>query len=246
MPEKSGSIQTSEPLPPPARNCRGSVLVVDDEQTVLDVVGRYLVNDGFDAQLASDGREALHMAGRRRPDLAILDIVLPDLSGFELMRRLRAAEQLPIILLSGKGTPNDRVSGLESGADDYLPKPFSPRELVARVEAVLRRARRSPEREPRLVFDGLTIDSRARRVTVDGKGIILTKLEYDLLFFLARSPLRAITRSELMENVWPEPFYSETSTVTVHMRRLRTKIEADASAPRWLQTVRGVGYRFHP
>lgn len=245
MTEKPQTIQTAE-RPPPLRAARGSVLVVDDEQDVLDVVARYLINDGFDAQLARDGREALRIAGRRRPDLAVLDIVLPDLSGFELMRRLREAEQLPIILLTAKDTPDNRVNGLESGADDYLPKPFSPSELVARVEAVLRRARRSPELEPRLVFDGLSIDPRARQVAVDGEDVKLTKLEYDLLLFLARSPLRAVTRSELMENVWPEPFYAETSTVAVHMRRLRTKIEMDASAPQWLQTVRGVGYRFHP
>jgi len=229
---------------------RGSVLVVDDEPTILDVVSRYLERAGYRAQVAGDGAEALRMTGEERPDLIVLDLMLPGMGGLEVMRRLREGERergrLSIILLTAKGEQTDRITGLRLGADDYVAKPFSPAELVARVDAVLRRVDTSPEREQPITFDGLEIDSVARRVTVEGAEAQLTVREYDLLLFLARHPGQVFSRDQLMDSVWGYSFYTDTSTVTVHVRRLREKIEAIPSEPKRLQTVWGVGYRFQP
>jgi two-component system, OmpR family, response regulator ResD len=225
---------------------RGSVLVVDDEPTIAEVVSRYLERAGYDVAIAHDGKSALDQAVARRPDLVVLDLMLPGIDGLEVMRRLRDLDRdhMAIVLLTAKGEETDRVTGLRLGADDYVVKPFSPAELVARVDAILRRVDTTPEQQPTLVFDGLTIDPAARRAHVSGEEVALTQREFDLLLFLARHPGQAFTRQQLMDQVWQYSFYTDTSTVTVHVRRLRTKIEADPERPRFLETVWGVGYRF--
>ena len=229
---------------------RGSVLVVDDEPTILDVVSRYLERAGYQARVAGDGREALRLAGEERPDLVVLDLMLPGMGGLEVMRLLRERSsdrgRVSVILLTAKGEQTDRIVGLRLGADDYVVKPFSPAELVARVDAVLRRVGSSPQREEPLVLPGLEIDPVARRVTVAGTEVSLTVREYDLLLYLARHPGQVFSRDQLMETVWDYSFYTDTSTVTVHVRRLREKIEETPSEPRLLQTVWGVGYRLQP
>ena len=223
---------------------RGSVLVVDDERTITEVVSRYLQRAGYDTRVADDGPRALELASADRPDLVVLDLMLPGMDGLEVMRRLRERDRMSVILLTAKGEATDRVIGLRLGADDYVVKPFSPAELVARVDAVLRRVDSSPESEEPIAFDGLELDPVARRVTVRGEEAQLTVREYELLLHLVRHPGQAFSRDQLMDSVWQYSFYSDTSTVTVHVRRLRAKIEEDPSNPRWLQTVWGVGYRF--
>jgi two-component system, OmpR family, response regulator ResD len=228
---------------------RGSILVVDDEPTIADVVSRYLERAGYLARIASDGPGALRSAGEERPDLVVLDLMLPGMDGLEVMRRLREFGEGPrvlVILLTAKGEHSDRIVGLRLGADDYVVKPFSPAELVARVDAVLRRVEGPAELEEPIVFDELEVDPRARRVTVRGEEAQLTVREFDLLLHLVRHPGQVFSRAQLMDSVWQYGFYSDTSTVTVHMRRLRAKVEADPSQPRRLQTVWGVGYRFQP
>ena len=228
---------------------RGSVLVVDDEPTIGEVVSRYLEVAGYATRTALDGPSALDAVADERPDLIVLDLMLPGIDGLEVMRRVRDADprRLPIILLTARGEESDRIVGLRLGADDYVVKPFSPAELVARVDAVLRRVDAPPEHDPPLEFDGgLIIDPAARRVTLGGEEAPLTQREFDLLLFLARNPGRAFSREELMERVWGHVFYTDTSTVTVHVRRLRAKIEPDPERPRYLETVWGVGYRFAP
>jgi two-component system, OmpR family, response regulator ResD len=229
---------------------RGSVLVVDDEPTIAEVVARYLQRAGYHARIAGDGPTAVQLARTLRPDLVVLDLMLPGLDGLEVMRRIRDddRDRIAVILLTAKGEESDRVIGLRLGADDYVVKPFSPAELVARVDAVLRRMDTSPEAEQPLEFDGLRIDPAARQVLVEGREAQLTQREFDLLLFLARHPGRVFNRNQLMDAVWQYSFYSDTSTVTVHIRRLRAKIErGDGDGePRWIQTVWGVGYRFSP
>jgi DNA-binding response OmpR family regulator len=232
---------------------RGSVLVVDDERTIADVVARYLERAGYAAFVAGDGERALELAGERRPDLVVLDLMLPRIDGLEVMRRLRQRgereHQRPpaVILLTAKGEETDRVVGLRLGADDYVVKPFSPRELVARVDAVLRRTPPAPaEPSEPIVAGELVIEPAARRVLRAGEEVTLTQREFDLLLFLARHPGRVFSREELMEAVWHYSFYTDTSTVTVHVRRLRAKTEARPEEPALLQTVWGVGYRFAP
>jgi two-component system response regulator ResD len=227
---------------------RGSVLVVEDEPTIADVVSRYLRRAGYRTRVAGDGLRALEAFDEDRPDLVVLDIMLPRIDGLEVMRRVRqrGRERVAVILLTAKGEELDRISGLRLGADDYIVKPFSPGELVARVDAVLRRIAPEPEHEPPLRFDELTVDPAARRAWRDGEELALTQLEFDLLLYLARHPGRAFSREKLMDAVWQYSFYSDTSTVTVHIRRLRAKLEVDPAHPRWLETVWGVGYRFQP
>jgi DNA-binding response OmpR family regulator len=229
------------------------VLVVDDEPTIAEVVGRYLDRAGYGVRTAADGPSALASAAQQRPDLVVLDLMLPGLDGLEVMRRLREADRgretrarMAVILLTARGEESDRIVGLRLGADDYVVKPFSPAELVARVDAVLRRVDPPPVNEPVLEFDGLQIDPAGRHVRVCDQEVALTQREFDLLLFLARHPGRAFTRAELMDRVWQYAFYSDTSTVTVHVRRLRAKIEPDPARPRHLETVWGVGYRFRP
>lgn len=225
---------------------RGSILVVDDEPTIAEVVARYLERAGYETRTAADGPSAVAAASIRRPDLVVLDIMLPGLDGLEVMRRLHkdADERVPVILLTAKGEESDRLVGLRQGADDYVVKPFSPRELVARVDAVLRRSEDGHGTQEALRFGGLEIDPGSRNVTVRGQEVDLTAREFDLLLFLARHPGQVFSRDQLMDRVWQLAFYSDTTTVTVHVRRVRAKIEADDSNPRWVETVWGVGYRF--
>ncbi|HYN52710.1 MAG TPA: response regulator transcription factor [Thermoleophilaceae bacterium] len=227
-------------------DARGSILVVDDEPTITDVVSRYLERAGYSTRIAGDGAHALRLAGESRPDLVVLDLMMPGMDGLEVMRRLREHERISVILLTAKGEHTDRIIGLRLGADDYVVKPFSPAELVARVDAVLRRVDNSPQLEEPIVFDDLELDPVARRVTVRGEEAQLTVREYDLLLHFVRHPGQVFSRDQLMDTVWQYSFYTDTSTVTVHVRRLRAKIEEDPSSPRWLQTVWGVGYRFQP
>jgi two-component system response regulator ResD len=230
------------------RHSRGSILVVDDEPTIGEVVCRYLDRAGYETRVALDGHAALARVEERAPDLVVLDLMLPGVEGLEVMRRIRGrdGDHTAIILLTAKGEETDRVVGLRLGADDYVVKPFSPAELVARIDAVLRRVDTAPSHEPPLEFDGLSIDPAARRVSVDGSEVQLTQREFDLLLFIGRHPGQAFTRQQLMDQVWQYSFYTDTSTVTVHIRRLRSKIEPDPAQPRFVETVWGVGYRFQP
>ena len=230
------------------RHARGSVLVVDDEPTITEVVGRYLQRAGYDVRSAAEGSAALAAVGACRPDLIVLDLMLPGVDGLEVMRRLRehVRDRVAVILLTARGEETDRVVGLSLGADDYVVKPFSPAELTARVHAVLRRMDTTANHGSVLEFDGLTIDPAKRVVTVGAEEVALTQREFDLLLFLAQRPGQVFTRSELMDHVWQYSFYTDTSTVTVHVRRLRAKVEPDPTRPRFLETVWGVGYRFAP
>jgi DNA-binding response OmpR family regulator len=224
---------------------RGAVLVVDDEPTIAEVVARYLERAGYRARVASDGPQALAAAGEERVDLVVLDLMLPGLDGLEVMRRLRGGPAPPaIILLTARGEESDRITGLRLGADDYVVKPFSPGELVARVDAVLRRAPAGDGAPEVIRALGVEIDVGGRRVLRDGEEISLTAREFELLAFLARHAGRAFTREQLMERVWRFSFYTDTSTVTVHVRRLRSKLEPAPETPRLIETVGGVGYRF--
>jgi DNA-binding response OmpR family regulator len=226
---------------------RGAVLVVDDEPTIAEVVARYLERAGYRTRVAGDGPSALEVAANQRPDLVVLDLMLPGLDGLEVMRRLREQgdDRLAVILLTAKGEEADRVIGLRRGADDYVVKPFSPAELVARVDAVLRRTDDRAVTQP-IALSDMTIDPAARQVFVRGEEVQLTQREFDVLLFLARHPGHAFSRNQLMDAIWQYSFYTDTSTVTVHVRRLRAKIEADPARPEHIQTVWGVGYRFQP
>jgi len=226
------------------------ILVVDDDRTVADVVTRYLRREGFEVEIQTEGPAALKRALASPPDLVVLDLMLPGMGGLEVFERLRAAAPVPVIFLTARGAEEDRVTGLELGADDYLAKPFSPRELTARVKSVLRRSR-SPlpplleEAAGPLVSRNLEVDPGSREVRVGGLAVSLTVREFELLVFLMLHPNRAFRREELLEQVWGYSF-GDTSTVTVHVRRLREKIEPDPSRPASLKTVWGVGYRFEP
>jgi DNA-binding response OmpR family regulator len=225
---------------------KGCILVVDDEPMVREVVAAYLTREGFTVAEAADGRTALELIERTHPDLVVLDVMLPEIDGFSVLTEVRKTTGVPVILLTARTEETDRVLGLELGADDYVVKPFSPRELAARVRSVLRRTRQDPAPH-RLDFDGLTIDGTTREVVVDGTGVELTPKEFDLLAFLAASPRQVFSRGQLLEQVWESsPDYQDPSTVTVHIRRLRQKIETDPNEPRWLTTIWGVGYRFEP
>jgi two-component system response regulator ResD len=222
------------------------ILVVDDEPNIREVVGLYLRRDGHDVVSAGDGEQALRVFGEREPDLVVLDLMLPRISGLEVCRRMRAERRVPLIMLTARGEEEERVAGLSLGADDYVVKPFSPRKLAARVAAVLRRAEEPPRREnlAALSFEGLRIDPNAREVLAQGGPVALTAREFDLLYEMASNPGRVYTRDQLMETVWGYTFSADTSTVTVHVRRLREKVEPDPANPRHLQTVWGVGYKF--
>ncbi len=219
------------------------MLVVDDEPMVREVVQTYLERDGFEVTSVEDGRAALEYMQHHDPDLVILDVMLPEIDGLTVLRRLRDRTDVPVILLTARGEEPDRVLGLELGADDYVPKPFSPRELSARVRSVLRRTTVKDAAEV-LEFGTLTIDNRTRQVCVDGTAIDLTRREYELLAFLAASPGQVFSRAQLLEQVWDSSAdWQDPATVTVHVRRLRQKLGAD---PEWIKTVWGVGYRFDP
>jgi two-component system response regulator ResD len=225
---------------------RASILIVDDEPTISEVVARYLDRAGYRVRTAADGPGAVAAANATRPDLVVLDIMLPGFDGLEVMRRLHEdlEERVAVILLTAKGEESDRVLGLRRGADDYVVKPFSPAELLARVEAVLRRGDDpGPSAEP-LVVGELAIDPVGRSVSIGDRPVELTQREFDLLHFLARHPGQVFSRDQLMDRVWRFPFYTDTTTVTVHVRRVRAKIEPDPAHPRWIETVWGLGYRF--
>ncbi len=227
---------------------RGSVLVVDDEPTIAEVVSRYLERAGYRTRVAPDGPRALELVADQRPDLVVLDLMLPGIDGLEVMRRLRESdrERIALILLTAKGEESDRVIGLRLGADDYVVKPFSPAELVARVDAVLRRIDTSPDHEAPIELSDMTIEPASRRVFVRDTEVALTQREFDVLLFLARHPGQVFSRNQLMDAIWQYSFYTDTSTVTVHIRRLRAKIESDPAQPHHIETVWGVGYRFAP
>lgn len=251
-----------------ASGSSGRILVVDDDPTVAEVVTGYLRRAGFEVETAADGPSALACAGRVWPDLVVLDLMLPGLDGLEVCRRLRATGPVPVIMLTARGDEDDRIAGLELGADDYVTKPFSPRELVLRVSSVLRRGAAAAGtsgaggasgsgstagaagavggvREDRLTGAGITLDPATHRAAKDGRELALTVREFDLLAHFLRHPGQAHGREELMRDVWGWDF-GDLSTVTVHVRRLRAKVEDDPGQPRLIQTVWGVGYRFEP
>jgi two-component system, OmpR family, response regulator ResD len=223
-----------------------TVLVVDDEPIVRDVVVRYLQRDGFQTLVAADGDTARALIEETPPQLVVLDVMLPGIDGLALCRWIRSRGDLPVIMLTARGEEADRIVGLELGADDYVTKPFSPRELAVRVQTVLRRAQPPASTAERLSFDGLSIDPATREVVRNGEQLRLTAKEFDLLFFLASNPRHVFSRDQLMGRVWGYESAVDTGTVTVHVRRLRAKIERDPSAPEHLETVWGVGYRFVP
>jgi DNA-binding response OmpR family regulator len=227
---------------------KGTVLVVDDEPTILDLVGRYMERAGYETHRAADGPQALRAADEHRPDLVVLDLMLPGIDGIEVMRQLheRPGPRIAVILLTARGEESDRLVGLRQGADDYVVKPFSPAELVARVGAVLRRVAPPDEEAPPIEHGALRVEPATRRAFVDGEELALTMREFDLLAYLALHPGRVYSRDQLMEAVWGEPFFEDTSTVTVHVRRLRAKLGDDPAEPRFIETVWGVGYRLRP
>lgn len=223
------------------------VLVIDDEPRILEVVQKYLSREGFQVSTARDGEAALISLNSQDPDLVVLDLMLPKIEGLEVFRRIRVKSSVPVIMLTAKGEETDRIVGLEMGADDYMTKPFSPRELVARVKAVLRRTGAGSildTADRPLARGDLRIDPRSRTVEALGKPVELTSKEFDLLWFFASHPGQVFTRSQLLDNIWGYEFYGDASTVTVHVRRVREKIEPDPAAPRYITTVWGVGYKF--
>ena len=236
---------------------QANILVVDDEATVREVVRKYLEHDGFHVIEAESGTQALDCVRDQHPDLIVLDVMLPGADGFTITRALRDADDyaplyvdnaIPIILLTARSSELDRIAGFEVGADDYIVKPFSPRELVARVKAVLRRSANGlVEVDEKPIFlNALTIDPRSREVRVRDAVVVLTAKEFDLLWFMARHPRQVFSRAQLLDQIWGYEFYGDESTVTVHIRRLREKIEANPSEPTSIQTVWGVGYKFEP
>lgn len=225
-----------------------TILVVEDEPSIAEVVSLYLQRAGYDVTVLGDGLAALEWLADNQPDLVVLDLMLPQVDGLEITRWLRSNRETPIIMLTARREETDRILGLEMGADDYVVKPFSPRELVSRVKAVLRRTRgeiHAPHQQP-LQFDDLIIDPKTRLVTVRGEEKLLTAREFDLLWWMARHPRQVFSRDQLLDNVWGVSEYIDPSTVTVHIRRLREKLEVDPSNPHYIHTVWGVGYKFDP
>ena len=228
------------------------ILVVEDDPNVADVVARYLQREGFHVETVADGADAVANARDDPPDLMVLDLMLPGVDGLEVFRKVREVAPVPVIMLTARGDESDRVTGLELGADDYVSKPFSPRELTARVRSVLRRAEGAvgtpgggSEHRQVITAGDLRVDMAAREVHSGDQPLTLTQREFDLLAFLVTHPHRVFRREELLERVWGYTF-GDTSTVTVHVRRVREKIEADPSRPHHIRTVWGVGYRFEP
>ena len=227
---------------------RKTVLIVEDEASIAEVLALYLKRADFRTSHAADGTAARAILEKSMPDLIVLDIMLPGMDGFTLTRWIRERSNVPIIMLTARREELDRISGLEMGADDYVVKPFSPQEVVSRVRAVLRRggATENPEWRRSVTFGDLTVDPVTRTVTKSGQEITLTAREFDMLHFMVRHPRQVFTRDQLLENVWGAAEYIDPGTVTVHVRRLREKIEADPAMPSRLVTVWGVGYKFEP
>jgi DNA-binding response OmpR family regulator len=226
-----------------------TILVVEDESSIAEVVSLYLKRAGYSVQIASDGKQAMMFFERQMPDFVILDLMLPEVDGLSLTRWLRDRSNVPIIMLTARREEIDRIAGLEMGADDYVVKPFSPQELVSRVRAVMRRLGREQhdsQNERSLEFDDLAIDPRSRVVSIHDAPIEVTAKEFDMLYLLAQHPKQVFTREQLLERVWGGAQYIDPGTVTVHVRRLREKIEPDPSHPTRLLTVWGVGYKFEP
>jgi DNA-binding response OmpR family regulator len=219
------------------------ILVVEDEPQVAEVVGRYLERDGHDVRIVGDGDAALRAFEEQRPDLVVLDLMIPEPNGYEVCEQIRRESEVAVIMLTARTTESDRLMGLDLGADDYVTKPFSPRELAARVRTVLRRTRPIEEHEGSLHVGPFRLDPETRDVRFDDRQVELTALEFDLLWHLALHPRRVFSRDELLNAVWGEDYEGGESTVTVHMRRLRSKLEPDPARPRHLMTVWGVGYR---
>jgi DNA-binding response OmpR family regulator len=224
------------------------IVIVEDEPNINEVVSLYLKRAGYNVVSYTDGVDALNALTRQMPDLVIMDVMLPGMDGFTLTRQLRDRSDVPIILLTSRREETDRIAGLELGADDYVVKPFSPGELVSRVRAVLRRARSSQESssESILVFDNLEINPRTRLVAFGGQEVALTAKEFDLLYHMAQHPRQVFSREQLLESIWGLSDYIDPGTVTVHIRRLREKIEINPASPAHLVTVWGVGYKFEP
>ena len=225
-----------------------TILVVEDESSISEVIGLYLKRAGYNVLSAADGQTAMQTLDRQLPDLIVLDLMLPKVDGLAITRWLRDKSDVPIIILTARREEADRIAGLEMGADDYVVKPFSPQELVSRVRAVLRRSGASsqPGQEKPLAFNDLNIDPRTHLVTIQGQEMVLTVKEFDMLWLLASHPRQVFTRVQLLERVWGLSDYIDPGTVTVHVRRLREKIEKDPSNPTHIQTVWGVGYKFEP
>jgi DNA-binding response OmpR family regulator len=225
-----------------------TILIVDDESTIREVLHRYLEKDGFRVLEAEDGVRCLQVMGSERPDLLLLDLMLPGIDGFSVLSQIRQdpnLRKIPVIMLTAKGETHDRIRGLDHGADDYIPKPFSPREVISRVNAVLRRTRDElPLSGEPLRFRDLEIDPQSRSVRVAGKPVNLSAKEFDLLWYFATHPRQVFPRDQLLEKVWGYEYFGDSSTVTVFIRRLREKIEADPSKPTLIHTVWGVGYKF--
>ncbi len=224
------------------------IYVIEDEPSIAEVVNLYLRRAGYHVTVLADGQSAIDTLAQKQPDLVVLDLMLPKVDGLTITRWLRDRSDVPIIMLTARRDEADRIAGLEMGADDYVVKPFSPQELVSRVRAVLRRTQGSSENatEHPLVFDSLRIDPQTRLVTALGQEISLTAKEFDMLWLLARHPRQVFTRDQLLERVWGLTEYIDPGTVTVHVRRLREKVEADPSNPEHILTVWGVGYKFEP
>jgi len=225
---------------------KNKILVVDDEETIREVVSRYLIREGFQVSEAADGFEALDAIKEDPPDLVVLDLMLPGIDGLTLTEYLRQDREIPIIMLTAKGEPTDRIRGLDLGADDYITKPFSPQEVVSRIRAVLRRsgtASVNKDQSPIEIGD-MVINPASYDVFLEGRPLSLTAKEFDLIKFFAQNPGVVFTRAQLLKQVWDDELYTDPSTVTVHIRRLREKIEPDPSEPKFIMTVWGVGYKY--
>ncbi|REE88553.1 DNA-binding response OmpR family regulator [Paenibacillus taihuensis] len=229
------------------------ILIADDESNIRDVCTRYLEREGYEVIAACNGEEAMKIWAEDGPDLIILDVMMPKKNGFQVCEEIRNKHEVPIILLTARGEENDRIIGLTMGADDYITKPFSPRELVLRVKSILRRLRSVPPeraesftvpKKDTIQFPGLVIHPPSRSVEVDGVKMELTVKEFELLTILATHPEQVFSRSQLLNKVWDVDYYGDTTTVTVHIRRLREKIETNPSEPMFIKTVWGIGYKF--
>jgi DNA-binding response OmpR family regulator len=245
-----GGIRPSGVAPPEPAPAQRRVLIVDDEASIREVLGQYLALEGFAVQWAADGIEALRAIQNAPPDLVILDLMLPGIDGIEVCRRVRQSSATPILMLTARGDEAAKIEGFRAGTDDYVTKPFSPREVVLRVQAIMRRLEATTV--PAMVLDGalhvgaLVIQPSLRRVERDGVRLDLTAKEFDLLHFLAAHPRQVFTRQQLLDHVWDYDYYGDPSTVTVHIRRLREKVEPDPARPLHVKTVWGVGYKFEP